>query len=103
MTLFRWPTFERAGNLPVMNTQPSRDTMVAAFLASDGAYDGVFFTAVKTTGIFCRPACPARKPLPGNVEFFATVREAMFAGYRPCKRCAPLEAPGKPPEWAARL
>ena len=86
-----------------MNTQPSRDAMVAAFLASDSSYDGVFFTAVKTTGIFCRPACPARKPLPGNVEFFATVREAMFAGYRPCKRCAPLEAPGKPPEWVARL
>ena len=86
-----------------MSTQPSRDTMVAAFLASDGSYDGVFFTAVKTTGIFCRPACPARKPLPGNVEFFATVREAMFAGYRACKRCTPLEAPGKPPEWASNL
>ena len=86
-----------------MNTQPSRDTMVAAFLAADHAYDGVFFTAVKTTGIFCRPGCPARKPLPKNVEFFATVREAMFAGYRPCKRCKPLEAPGKPPEWVERL
>jgi len=86
-----------------MNTQPSRDTMIAAFMAGDRSYDGVFFTAVKTTGIFCRPACPARKPLPHNVEFFATVREAMFAGYRPCQRCTPLEAPGKPPEWAARL
>jgi AraC family transcriptional regulator of adaptative response/methylated-DNA-[protein]-cysteine methyltransferase len=77
--------------------------MVAAFMAGDSSYDGVFFTAVRTTGIFCRPACPARKPLPDNVEFFATVREAMFAGYRPCKRCAPLEAPGTPPDWAARL
>ena len=86
-----------------MNTQPSRDAMVAAFLAGDATYDGVFFTAVKTTGIFCRPACPARKPLPENVEFFATVREAMFAGYRPCKRCTPLAAPGTPPEWAARM
>jgi AraC family transcriptional regulator of adaptative response/methylated-DNA-[protein]-cysteine methyltransferase len=86
-----------------MDAQPSRETMVAAFMAGDGSYDGVFFTAVKTTGIFCRPACPARKPLPENVEFFATVRDALFAGYRPCKRCAPLEAPGKPPDWAARL
>ena len=74
-----------------------------AYLAGDPAYDGVFFTAVKTTGIFCRPACPARKPRPENVEFFATVREAMFAGYRPCKRCAPLTAPGTPPEWVTRL
>jgi AraC family transcriptional regulator of adaptative response/methylated-DNA-[protein]-cysteine methyltransferase len=77
--------------------------MVAAFMAGDGSYDGVFYTAVKTTGIFCRPACPARKPLPENVVFFATVREALFAGFRPCKRCTPLEAPGKPPEWVARL
>jgi AraC family transcriptional regulator of adaptative response/methylated-DNA-[protein]-cysteine methyltransferase len=77
--------------------------MVAAFLAGDASFDGVFFTAVKTTGIFCRPACPARKPLPENVEFFASVREAMFAGYRACKRCAPLQAPGTPPEWAAGL
>jgi AraC family transcriptional regulator of adaptative response/methylated-DNA-[protein]-cysteine methyltransferase len=86
-----------------MNTQPSRDTMVAAFMAGDGSYDGVFYTAVKTTGIFCRPGCPARKPNPENVTFYATVGEALFAGYRPCKRCSPLTAPGKPPEWVARL
>src|SRR5262245_1680861 len=86
-----------------MNTQPSHDAMVAAFMASDPSYDGVFYTAVKTTRIFCRPVCPARKPLPENVEFYATVREAMFAGYRPCKRCAPLDTPGTPPEWVARL
>ena len=103
MLLFRWWTFRGAGNLSHMNSQPSHETMVAAFLAADGAYDGVFYTAVKTTGIFCRPGCPARKPLPKNVEFYATVREAMFAGYRPCKRCTPLDTPGKPPEWAARL
>ena len=72
-------------------------------MAGDRSYDGVFYTAVKTTGIFCRPTCPARKPLPENVTFYATVREALFAGYRPCKRCTPLEAPGKPPEWVARL
>jgi AraC family transcriptional regulator, regulatory protein of adaptative response / methylated-DNA-[protein]-cysteine methyltransferase len=84
-------------------TTPPRDEMVRAFLDGNVAYDGVFYTAVKTTGIFCRPGCPARKPLPKNVEFFATVKEAMFAGYRPCKRCKPLDAPGQPPAWAADL
>jgi len=86
-----------------MNTEPTRDAMVAAFMASDPTYDGVFFTAVKTTRIFCRPGCPARKPLPQNVEFYQTVREAMFAGYRPCKRCTPLDTPGKAPEWVDTL
>ncbi len=86
-----------------MNLQPTHEAMFAAFLAGDETYDGVFYTAVKTTGIFCRPGCPARKPLARNVMFYATVREAMFAGYRPCKRCMPLETPGKPPEWVACL
>src|SRR5512140_1618556 len=70
---------------------PPRNEMEHAFLSSDRSYDGVFYTAVKSTGIFCRPSCPARKPLPQNVEFFGTVKTALFAGYRPCKRCRPLE------------
>jgi AraC family transcriptional regulator of adaptative response/methylated-DNA-[protein]-cysteine methyltransferase len=77
--------------------------MRRAFLAGDASYDGVFFTGVKTTGIFCRPSCTARKPRPENVEFFATPREAMFSGYRACKRCRPLDADGRPPAWVARL
>lgn len=77
--------------------------MRRAFLAGDGSYDGVFFTGVKTTGIFCRPSCTARKPRPENVEFFATPREALFSGYRACKRCRPLDADGRPPAWVARL
>jgi AraC family transcriptional regulator of adaptative response/methylated-DNA-[protein]-cysteine methyltransferase len=77
--------------------------MRRAFLAGDASYDGVFFTGVKTTGIFCRPSCTARKPRPENVEFFATPREAMFSGYRACKRCQPLDADGRPPAWVARL
>jgi AraC family transcriptional regulator, regulatory protein of adaptative response / methylated-DNA-[protein]-cysteine methyltransferase len=84
-------------------TLPSHDEMVRAYLAADASYDGVFFTAVRTTGIFCRPSCPARKPLRENVEFYATVKEALFAGYRPCKRCTPLEPAGRPPEWVARV
>ena len=61
--------------------------------------DGVFFTAVRTTGIFCRPGCTARTPLRQNVEFFRTASDALFAGYRPCKRCRPLEPRGEAPEW----
>ncbi len=71
--------------------------MLAAFLAADSGYDGLFVTAVKTTGIFCKPSCPARKPKPANVEFFASARDALFNGYRPCRRCRPLEPPGAMP------
>jgi AraC family transcriptional regulator of adaptative response/methylated-DNA-[protein]-cysteine methyltransferase len=77
--------------------------MRRAFLASDASYDGIFFTGVKTTGIFCRPSCRARKARPENVQFFATPRAAMFSGYRPCKRCRPLATDGTPPGWVARL
>jgi AraC family transcriptional regulator, regulatory protein of adaptative response / methylated-DNA-[protein]-cysteine methyltransferase len=76
--------------------------MWRAFDAKDATYDGVFFVAVRTTGIFCKPSCPAR-PLAKNAEFYATAGDAMFAGYRPCKRCRPLDAGGGHPPWAARL
>lgn len=76
--------------------------MERAYLTRDAAYDGLFFTAVRTTGIFCRPTCPARNPKTGNVTFFQTAREAQLAGYRPCKRCRPLQEHDHP-AWAARL
>jgi methylphosphotriester-DNA--protein-cysteine methyltransferase len=79
-----------------MPSLPSERVMRRAFLAGDASYDGVFFTGVKTTGIFCRPSCTARKPRPENVEFFATPREAMFSGYRACKRCP---TPGCSSNW----
>jgi len=82
---------------------PARAEMERAYRRSDATYDGVFFLGVRTTGVFCRPSCGARKPLPRNVEYFATPKEALFAGYRPCKRCRPLSVPGKVPEWAGRL
>jgi len=82
---------------------PSKTEMIAAFMGGDSTYDGVFYTAVKTTGIFCRPSCPARKPLVKNLEFFATVRDAMFAGYRACKRCRPLQYPLSPEPWVMTL
>ncbi|MFV8783286.1 AlkA N-terminal domain-containing protein [Microbulbifer sp. SA54] len=67
-----------------------------ARLTRDRRFDGRFYTAVKTTGIFCRPICPARAPLERNVEYFATAAEAAAAGYRPCLRCRPDAAPGSP-------
>ena len=73
-----------------------------AYLEQDASYDGLFFLGVRTTGIFCRPTCPARKPLPKHVEYFPTARAALVAGYRPCKRCRPLEVDDQPP-WAADL
>jgi AraC family transcriptional regulator, regulatory protein of adaptative response / methylated-DNA-[protein]-cysteine methyltransferase len=85
-----------------MNTMPSIKEMQRAYLHKDTSYDGIFFLGVRTTGIFCRPSCPARKPLPANVSYFATTREAVFAGYRPCKRCRPLDTDGRPPEWVGR-
>ncbi len=85
------------------NTFPSVKEMEQAYKKSDASYDGIFYLAVKSTGIFCRPSCSARKPLPKNVEYFPSAREAVFAGYRPCKRCRPLEAHGTPPEWVSKL
>lgn len=77
--------------------------MYRALVDRDSGYDGVFFVAVKTTGIFCRPTCPARKPQKENVEFYRSVGEALSAGYRPCKRCRPLEPRGEVPEWLTGL
>ncbi len=67
-----------------------------ARVARDRRYDGVFFTAVRTTGIYCRPICPVRPALPKNVMFFRTAAEAEQAGFRPCLRCRPETAPGRP-------
>ncbi len=86
-----------------MSLLATHDEMVDAFLKSDSSYDGLFYTAVRTTGIFCLPSCSARKPLPQNVEFFSTAREALFSGYRPCLRCKPMEAPGAAPDWLRPL
>ena len=86
-----------------MSSLPPKEEMSRAYQRSDASYDGIFYLGVRTTGVFCRPSCGARKPLPTNVEFFASPREALFAGYRPCKRCRPLSALGEPPEWAGKL
>ena len=69
-----------------------------AVATRDARFDGAFFTAVRSTGIYCRPSCPARTPLPRNVEFFPTSAAAHERGYRACKRCLPDAVPGSP-EW----
>ena len=84
-------------------TAPSATQMLAAVMARDDSYDGLFVTAVHTTGIFCRPSCPAKKPRPENISFYPSAREALVAGYRPCLRCRPLEASGSAPEWLRPL
>jgi AraC family transcriptional regulator of adaptative response/methylated-DNA-[protein]-cysteine methyltransferase len=65
----------------------------AARLRRDPRYDGRFFTAVKTTGIYCRPVCLAKHPLTRNVAYYATAAAAEAAGFRPCLRCRPETAP----------
>src|SRR5215207_10098962 len=67
----------------------------------DPRFDGWFYTAVRTTGIYCRPSCPAVTPKRANVRFYPTAAAAHAAGFRACKRCRPDAAPGSP-EWDAR-
>jgi AraC family transcriptional regulator of adaptative response/methylated-DNA-[protein]-cysteine methyltransferase len=81
----------------------SNEIMYKAIIERDASFEGVFFTAVKTTGIFCRPSCTARKPKEENVEFFGTVKEAITSGYRPCKICNPLEKPGETPDYVMNV
>lgn len=69
------------------------DTMNAARFARDPAYDGVFFIAVRTTGIYCRPVCRVRQPLTRNISFHPSAAAAERAGYRPCLKCRPESAP----------
>ncbi len=66
-----------------------------ALLDKDREYEGIFFVGVITTGVFCRPTCPARKPNFVNCEFFQTAKEALLASFRPCKRCRPLSNPNQ--------
>jgi len=77
--------------------------MYRALVARDPRYEGVFYAGVKTTGIFCRPTCPAKKPLAGNVEYFAAVTDALHGGYRPCRLCRPMDRVAAPPSVVKKL
>ena len=77
------------------------DQRYAAARSKDARFDGVFFCAVRTTGIYCRPSCPAIMPKRVNVAFYPTAAAAQQAGFRACKRCRPDASPGSP-EWNVR-
>ena len=81
---------------------PTDQVMLEAFIARDTSYDGIFVTGVRTTGIFCRPTCSAKKPRPEHLQFFGTAREALLSGFRPCKRCRPME-PSSTAQWLRPL
>jgi AraC family transcriptional regulator, regulatory protein of adaptative response / DNA-3-methyladenine glycosylase II len=80
---------------------PDADTCYRAMVGKHARFDGWFFVAVRTTGIYCRPSCPSRTPLRRNVTFHSSAASAQRAGYRACKRCRPDASPGSP-DWNVR-
>lgn len=80
---------------------PPRREMEKALLEKDTSYDGIFYAAITSTGIFCRPSCTAKKPLLKNVRFFPSADDALQSGFRPCRRCRPME--NGHPDWTYRL
>jgi AraC family transcriptional regulator of adaptative response/methylated-DNA-[protein]-cysteine methyltransferase len=82
---------------------PSLRTMYEAVRRRDPAYEGVFLTGVRTTGIFCRPTCRAKFAKPGNIEFFPSAAEALHGGYRPCRLCRPMDSVRPVPPLVERL
>ncbi len=79
------------------------DIFYDALVAKDPSFEGTFFAGIKTTGIFCRPTCTARKPKRENVEFFTSAKDAILKGYRACKVCHPMEKAGSTPEYVDRV
>src|ERR1051326_427590 len=82
---------------------PPTETMYRALVNRDPSFEGIFYIGVRTTGIFCRPTCSAKKPARENVDFFATSSDALESGYRPCLRCHPLDPSARPPKLIERL
>jgi len=82
----------------MLRNSNSLDTQIfeQARLSRDARFDGRFFIGVKTTGIYCRPVCPANSPKSENISFYPTAAAAGEAGFRPCLRCRPECAPGTP-------
>ncbi|HEX6464507.1 MAG TPA: Ada metal-binding domain-containing protein, partial [Vicinamibacterales bacterium] len=82
---------------------PSTDEMYRALVERDASFEGLFYACVRTTGIFCRPTCHARKPKPENVEYAATIQDALHRGYRPCQLCEPMSVGTGAPNWLEPL
>jgi AraC family transcriptional regulator of adaptative response / DNA-3-methyladenine glycosylase II len=94
---YRWrPPIAETGSM-----HEDRERCIRAVQSKDARFDGWFFTAVATTGIYCRPSCPAVPPKPQNMHFFPSAAAAQQAGFRACKRCRPDTSPGSP-EWDVR-
>ncbi|TCP29386.1 AraC family transcriptional regulator of adaptative response/methylated-DNA-[protein]-cysteine methyltransferase [Scopulibacillus darangshiensis] len=86
-----------------MITVENKKEFYQALIDKKPEYEGIFFVGVKTTGVFCRPTCPARKPKYENCEFYETAEQALLASYRPCKRCQPLSHPNHVSELVQKL
>lgn len=82
---------------------PNPQILYRALVDRDSRFEGVFFAGVRTTGVFCRPTCHARKPKAENVEYFASTSQALQHGYRPCKLCQPMRPLGETPNWLQPL
>src|SRR3954464_8662046 len=87
-----------AGQTRPMPMHQDTEACYRALKSRDRRFDGVFYTAERTTGIYCRPSCPAITPKLANVTFYPSAAAAQQAGYRACKRCLPDATPGSP-EW----
>ena len=78
---------------------PTPAEMYRALVERDRSFEGLFFACVRTTGIFCRPTCSARKPKPENVEYASTIQDALHRGYRPCRICDPMSSAASAPNY----
>ena len=86
-----------------MNKQLSFDEKYNIILNKDASYENIFITAVKTTGIFCRTSCTARKPKKENVVFYDSINDAIQNGFRPCKVCKPMEMASETPKYIKEI
>jgi AraC family transcriptional regulator of adaptative response/methylated-DNA-[protein]-cysteine methyltransferase len=84
-------------------TLPPRETLLAALRDRDPGFDGTFFAAAANSGVFCRPSCADHPGNIANLRLFELARDALAAGFRPCKHCRPLHAGDADPEWLPRL
>ena len=89
------------GSAPLPVLDLDHETCYRAADSRDARFDGIFYLAVHTTGIYCRPSCPATMPKPGNLTFYPSAAAAQRAGFRACRRCRPDSTPGSP-EWDFR-
>jgi len=92
-------SIEKVQDKTVNQLIPNTDILYSALLQRDSNFEGIAVVCVKTTGIFCRLTCSARKPKRENVEFMATPHDALLHGYRPCKVCNPMNYHGSAPQW----